>query len=118
MDNPGWYLVAYDIADPKRLYRVHRRLRRDGLAMQKSVFLVQRSQRGMAKLMDELASLIHRHEDDLRAYPISEPGKIWLRGKGIVNGSVLAPRGKAQGVPAKPAARPWWRRLLGTKQPT
>jgi CRISPR-associated endonuclease Cas2 len=115
MDNPGWYLVAYDIADPKRLSRLHRRLRRDGLAMQKSVFLVQRSQRGIGELMDELDGLIHRREDDLRAYPIPEPGEIWLRGKGVVDGSVLAPGAKARKRHARPATRPWWRRLLGAK---
>jgi CRISPR-associated protein Cas2 len=113
MDNPGWYLVAYDIADPKRLSRLHRRLRRDGLAMQKSVFLVQRSQRGIGQLMDELEDLIHRREDDVRAYPIPEPGEIWLRGKGVVDGMVLAPGTSSPKLHARPATRPWWRRLLG-----
>ncbi|HYN77476.1 MAG TPA: CRISPR-associated endonuclease Cas2, partial [Lamprocystis sp. (in: g-proteobacteria)] len=53
MDSPGWYLVAYDIADPRRLQRLHRRLRRDGATLQESVFLVQQSQTGMAALMDD-----------------------------------------------------------------
>jgi len=114
MDNPGWYLVAYDIADPKRLQRMHRRLRRDGLAMQKSVFLVQRSQHGMGQLMAELGGLIHRHEDDLRAYPIPSPDEIWLRGKGAVDGNLIAPDGKDRKRDGKPATRPWWRRMLGS----
>jgi CRISPR-associated protein Cas2 len=115
MDKPGWYLIAYDIADPKRLYRMHRRLRRDALAMQQSVFLVQRSQRGIGQLMDELEGLIHRREDDLRAYPIPDPGEIWLRGKGAMDGSLLAPGANVGAHLAKTPARPWWRRLLGEK---
>jgi len=115
MDNPGWYLVAYDIADPKRLQRMHRRLRRDGLSMQKSVFLVQRSQRGIGQLMDELEDLMHRREDDLRAYPIPDPGEIWLRGKGLVDGSLLAPGANVCKQQRRPSTRPWWRRLLGAR---
>ena len=30
----GLYLIAYDIADPKRLSRVHRALKREGLPVQ------------------------------------------------------------------------------------
>ena len=34
------YLIAYDIADPKRLVKVHRTLKRQGLPVQYSVFTV------------------------------------------------------------------------------
>jgi hypothetical protein len=63
--------------------------------------------------MDEMEDLNHRREDDLRAYPIPEPGEIWLRGKGVLDGAVLAPGAKAPKQRATPATRPWWRRLLG-----
>jgi len=115
VDNPGWYLVAYDISDPLRLQRVHRCLRREAVAMQESVFLVQRSQRGIGRLMDELEALMHRREDDLRAYPIADPGEIWLRGKGVMDGNLVAPDGKQRTQSGQPPARSWWRRLVGTK---
>jgi CRISPR-associated endonuclease Cas2 len=67
----GWYIVAYDIADNRRRQRLHRRLRRDGLALQQSVFLVRQSHRGINRLLDELAGLIERADDDLRAYPVN-----------------------------------------------
>jgi CRISPR-associated protein Cas2 len=113
MDSPGWYLVAYDVCEPRRLQRVHRRLRREGMALQKSVFLVQRSQQGIAELLDELAALMHRREDDLRAYPIPGPGEIWLRGKGVMDGELIAPDGRERVRPTGPAPSSWWRRLLG-----
>lgn len=113
MDQPGWYLVAYDVADPKRLQRMHRRLRREGLAVQQSVFLVQRSQRRIEALLDELERLMRRREDDLRAYPVHHPGEIWLRGRGLVDGHLLAPDGKDRARGTKPASRSWWRRLFG-----
>lgn len=117
MDNPGWYLIAYDIAEPRRLQRLHRRLRRDGVALQESVFLVQQTQQGIAGLMNELAGLMRRNEDDLRAYPIPDPGEIWLRGKGAMDGSLLKPGGqtRSQRAPAtetQPVQGGWWRRLL------
>lgn len=113
MDKPDWYLIAYDIAEPRRLQRLHRRLRRDGLAMQESVFLVQCNQGGIGTLMDELAALIHRREDDLRAYPIQGPDEIWLRGHHATDGSLLR-LGHHGGTPEHPVSRRvWWRRLLG-----
>jgi CRISPR-associated endonuclease Cas2 len=80
MHRPGWYLVAYDIRDPKRLRRVHRHLRRRGLAAQRSVFFVRRSERDLSRLLDELAELMHTRKDDLRAYPVRSPEHVWLQG--------------------------------------
>jgi len=113
MDSPSWYLVAYDVSDPRRLQRVHRRLRREGVALQRSVFLLQRSRQGIAELLDELAALMHRREDDLRAYPIPGPGEIWLRGKGVIDGELIAPDGRERARPGGPLSRSWWRRLVG-----
>jgi len=113
MQASDWYLIAYDITDPRRLRRVHQALRGEGVPMQQSVFLVQRDRRGITSLMNDLADLMHRHEDDLRAYPIPDPGAIWLRGKGILAGAVLAPGAQHQPKAEPPPKRGWWRRLVG-----
>ena len=113
MEKTAWYLVAYDISCPRRLKRLHHRLRREGVAMQKSVFLVQRSRQGIAELLDELEGLMRRSDDDLRAYPVEDPGSIWLRGKGVTDGNLLHPgrTDPGSGV-ARPERPNWWRRLL------
>ena len=62
-----------DIACPKRLGRVFRRLKRAGVPLQYSVFSVIASPGQLGALMAELARLIHPLEDDVRAYRVPEP---------------------------------------------
>ena len=80
MKRKGWYLVAYDIANPRRLVKVHNVLKKEGLAVQKSLFFVQGTETGMNKLLDRIGSIMALKEDDLRAYPVSHPGKVWTNG--------------------------------------
>lgn len=68
------WLVTYDIANPKRLARVFKRLKKAGTPVQYSVFSVQSSAAGMGALMADLAHLINPREDDIRAYRIPEQG--------------------------------------------
>ncbi|WP_295544438.1 CRISPR-associated endonuclease Cas2 [uncultured Thiohalocapsa sp.] len=64
------YLLAYDIADPKRLVRVHRRVRNHGLPLQYSVFLVVGTTHDLDRLLAELDDIIQPNEDDIRVYPL------------------------------------------------
>ena len=80
MKRKGWYLVAYDIANPSRLSKIHRKLKSEGLAVQKSLFLVQGTEFRINQLLDHIASLMTLRKDDLRAYPIMHPSKIWTNG--------------------------------------
>jgi CRISPR-associated protein Cas2 len=73
-DTQNW-LVTYDIADPRRLLRVHRALKKEGTPMQYSVFWVQASRLRMEAIMAQLAGLIDKREDDVRSYPI--PLNAW-----------------------------------------
>lgn len=64
------YLIAYDIADPKRLVRVHRFLVKQAMALQYSVFAgvftpfqVTAAAAGVRERIDE-------REDDVRIYPL------------------------------------------------
>lgn len=94
-----WYLLAYDIREPGRLRRVHYYLRSRGLAAQESVFFLHASEAELTGLLDELAGLIQRREDDIRAYPIQHPAEVWLTGQMVTAGPLLTP---GAGPPRRP----------------
>lgn len=64
------WLVAYDIADSRRLQRVHRYLKTEGIPVQYSVFLVQASPARVGQIRIKLATLVNPRRDDIRIYPI------------------------------------------------
>lgn len=64
----GLYLVAYDIADPRRLGRVHRLLKKEGLPVQYSVFTVVMKRPRLLRLLARIEQLIEPREDDIRCY--------------------------------------------------
>ena len=77
-----WYLVAYDITEPKRLTKVHRFLKkRGGLPLQKSVFAWMGRESTLQKLIQELKKRLDEKTDDLRIYPIASLQSIDLWGK-------------------------------------
>lgn len=80
MRRSGWYLVAYDIADPRRLRKVHHRMKKSGISAQKSVFFVNGDEERVNRVLDTIASVMNAEEDDLRAYPITRPGEVWTNG--------------------------------------
>ena len=65
------WLVTYDIADPRRLAQVFKRLKNEGIPVQYSVFAVDASATKMGTLM---AALIDGKADDVRAYRLPEDG--------------------------------------------
>ena len=68
------WLVTYDIADPRRLARVYKRLKKEGVPVQYSVFAVDANATKMGTLMAALAALIDSKADDVRAYRLPEDG--------------------------------------------
>ena len=68
------WLVTYDIADPRRLAQVFKRLKKEGIPVQYSVFAVDASATKMGTLMAALATLIDSKADDVRAYRLPEDG--------------------------------------------
>lgn len=108
MAAPDWYLIAYDIRDPRRLQRLHRALRAEALAVQRSLFLVAGSVPVVERLLDRLETLIDPREDDLRAYPVAAPDGLWLSGQRPLQGGLLGddvPTAGPRGLPAAPAWR-------------
>lgn len=57
------YLVAYDVSDPVRLRRVHKKLLGFGDPLQYSVFQCNLSDVEKLRLVEELSGLIHHEED-------------------------------------------------------
>lgn len=100
MRQRDWYLLAYDIRDPRRLRQAHYFLRKRGLAMQQSVFFLHVTEAELIEVLDRLAQLIERREDDVRAYPIPHPAEVWLTGQAATAGPLL----RLPERPARPAA--------------
>jgi CRISPR-associated protein Cas2 len=83
------YLVTYDIADPKRLGRLFRFLKKQGIPVQYSVFLVHASATKIASLMLQIAKMIDADADDVRAYRMPENGWQITLGASILPDDVL-----------------------------
>jgi CRISPR-associated protein Cas2 len=64
------FLIAYDIAEPKRLVRVHRFLTRHAMALQYSVFAGVLTPFQVAAAVAGLQERIDAREDDVRIYPL------------------------------------------------
>jgi CRISPR-associated protein Cas2 len=77
MKRKGWYLVTYDIANHKRLAKVHRVLKKEGIPAQKSVFFVFATEKQVNDILDRVAKEMRLSEDDLRAYPVTQPENVW-----------------------------------------
>lgn len=73
------WLISYDIADPKRLMRVHRWLKGCGLPVQYSVFTVSMTLRELRRLIKDLSARISPTKDDIRFYPLpANPKQVCL----------------------------------------
>lgn len=83
------WLVTYDIADPRRLARVFKRLRKTGTPVQYSVFAVQGNTQQLKMLMAQLARLIDARDDDVRAYRLPERGWRATLGQAILPEGIL-----------------------------
>ena len=83
------WLVTYDIADPKRLGRLFKFLKKQGVPVQYSVFLVEASAAKMGALIVQMATLVDADADDVRAYRL--PENLWkvTLGEGILPEGIL-----------------------------
>ncbi|TVQ89497.1 MAG: CRISPR-associated endonuclease Cas2 [Chromatiaceae bacterium] len=95
-NRPALYLLAYDIADPRRLTRVHRTVRSRGLPLQYSVFIIPGTAAEIDRLLADLDAIIEPAADDIRVYPLPRQldlvhyGRQWLSaGLQLVGGTEL-----------------------------
>ena len=66
------FIICYDIADPRRLGHIHRRLKKLAIPLQYSVFLFRGSENQLQRCLEMLEHQMNRHEDDIRAYPLPQ----------------------------------------------
>lgn len=85
------YLICYDIANPRRLQRVHRTVSKAAMAVQYSVFLAAFTDSELDELLRSLQKEIERSEDDIRAYPVDPKGAITLGSSSLPNDILLIP---------------------------
>jgi len=76
-----WYLLAYDIREPKRLKRTHYYVKKVGISLQRSVFLIRVDGRALKEIRKNIQQRVNKREDDVRLYPIRHPGVIWAAGQ-------------------------------------
>lgn len=83
------HIVCYDIADPKRLRRIHRFLKKIALPLQYSVFLIEADAQRIEQLKAQLATMIHPRADDIRIYPLPAQPDWCVLGKPLWDEGML-----------------------------
>ena len=97
-----WYVLAYDVRDPKRLRRTHAHIKKHGISLQKSVFLIHADSKALARLKAGVLARVDKNKDDVRLYPIRHPGVLWAAGRQENKMDSLyapAPEKKPRGLP-------------------
>ena len=67
-------MIGYDIADSRRLQRVHRLMCKFAAPLEYSVFLLIGSTAEKDRCLFKVADLIKASEDDVRCYPLPSRG--------------------------------------------
>jgi len=76
------YLVCYDIASPRRLGRILRLMKGNGIHIQYSVFFCRFTWPQLLEIKRKLNLLINPKEDDIRIYPLPAGEKTVALGRG------------------------------------
>lgn len=70
------WLIAYDIADKRRLSRLHRYIKKHAVPVQYSLYWYAGSAVQIDRLMREIETCIDRRCDDVRAYPVPRQASV------------------------------------------
>ncbi len=73
-------LICYDIANVKRLQRLHRLISRQAVMVQYSVYYAEENSAGIAQLAALIREYIDPDEDDVRIYRLPSSPEIDLLG--------------------------------------
>jgi CRISPR-associated protein Cas2 len=74
------WLVAYDIANDRRRARIHKAVSGFAIPVQYSLYLAIASQNQINARCQNLQSLIHPKQDDIRVYRIPDDPEFWMLG--------------------------------------
>jgi CRISPR-associated protein Cas2 len=97
---PRTWLIAYDIASPKRLARVHRYLKGEAVPVQYSVFMTRTTLTRIHGIRHELERLIDPRADDVRIYSLPEQLQIDTAGQAALpEGMMLIATGQGKVLP-------------------
>ena len=64
------WIICYDIADPIRLQRVHRKIIQHAVPLQYSVFCTDATRSTVTGILADISDHIDPRHDDVRAYPL------------------------------------------------
>lgn len=78
------YVIGYDIRDPKRLARVHRKMLGFGIPIEYSVFLMSGTPGDLLRCSSVMRSVVNLQEDDVRCYRIPDRGARGHLGQGTL----------------------------------
>ncbi|MCG5531151.1 CRISPR-associated endonuclease Cas2 [Halorhodospira halochloris] len=85
------HIVCYDIRDPRRLRRVHRQMRKWGVALQYSFFYCHLVPSARDRLAEVLRQEIDERVDDIRIYALQPRGQVTYQGPPPVPDGLLLP---------------------------
>jgi CRISPR-associated protein Cas2 len=93
LNAPRAWLIAYDIASPRRLGRLHRFIKKNAVPVQYSVFYFEGSTSQVRRLLADIEKRISAREDDVRAYPVPNVPEYYSIGRGSMpdSGLLLSP---------------------------
>lgn len=75
------YLIAYDIADPKRLYRVHKKVEAYAIGGQKSFYECWLTTHELIQLKNQISKIMKNEEDRLFIFQLFNNTEALLFGK-------------------------------------
>ena len=78
-------IVAYDIAEPRRLTRVAKVVKDYGIRVQKSIFEVEVDSRRFSQMKVRIEEIIEASEDGVKYFPLCEKcaGTVEIIGQGV-----------------------------------
>lgn len=78
-------IVAYDIADPRRLNRVAKIIKDYGVRVQKSIFEVKVDEKRFKEMKKRVEETIEKEEDGVKYFPLCEKcaGTVEVIGQGV-----------------------------------
>ena len=78
------WIICYDIADPRRLHKVHRTVSRNAEPIQYSVFRKNATRNKVLAVLREVEHSIDHRYDDVRAYPLLTTASPMLYGRRLL----------------------------------